>query len=107
MQGDYVSKETGTWLILVLTGPEENLTSASLHVINDENMDKVVEVLEIFFKTAFPAQAESEQALDWFLNNSGIRIGWPDGSTVIGNAKVEWAMLPNVKYFVSVSPKTP
>ena len=107
IQGNFTSADFQTWIILILAGPQEDLSSATLSVMNGTDQEKVVEILNLFFQVAFPIESERSQAMDWLINKSGSKTGQDKGETTIGNIYLSWAKDAVAGYFITVTAKTP
>ena len=103
IQGDYTSADFQTWVMLVLNGQPEDLSSATLMVLNGTDANKVIEILNLFFKTAFPVQADQGQAMEWFANKSGVKTGQDKGETTVGSINLSWAKDSVAGYAVTVA----
>jgi hypothetical protein len=111
VQGDNAPTGLGspnTWVMLQLKGRQENLSEATLMVLNDHDKESAKTILNLFFQVAFPVQSERDEAMDWFANKSGLNTQKNDGSTNIGSINISWirgVLDPSLGYSISITPK--
>jgi hypothetical protein len=99
VQGDYQSPDARTWIMLVLQGPTADLSTANLTVMNDTDSTIVANHLTLFFKVAFPDEADRNTAGAWFASNSG----GSSGKTTIGKVVLSFVRGTLPKYSINVA----
>jgi len=104
VQGEFVSSDLQTWVMVHLAGRQENLSRASLNVLTLADREKVAQILNVFFQVAFPVQSDSNDAKDWFANQSGIDTGQSNGETIIGSLQLNWSEDAVAGFSINVAP---
>ncbi len=103
VQGDYSSPDFMTWTVLILVG-EEDLSEATLIVMNGSNQTALAEILTLFFRVAFPDQTNRDAAMSWFANDSGFNSGQDSGHTIVGDLAIVWSRDSVIGYSITFYP---